>query len=479
MTANDDGSNLNRSGAHSRRVALIVAVAWFMQNLDTFIIVTSLPQIARTFGTPTIDVNIGITAHVVAGAAFIPLGGWLADRYGGRRVFSTAIILFGVASIGCAASSTLWQFVLARVVQGIGGAFMVPVGRALVLRNTDKANLMRATALITWPGLIAPVVAPVLGGALTTWLGWPAIFLVNVPIVVIAVVLVLVFIPRTDDYSSKPFDVIGTVLLVLALGLSIYGLSDLSRRSAPSVALACLLTGFILGALAVWWFRRSPHPLIDLAPLRVATFAMATLTGGHIVRVAISATPFLLPLMLQEAWGLTPIEAGNAVLVYALGNLLMKTVTTALLRAFGFRNVAVGNGLVVAGSIVTLGVLTVDTRVWIVWAAAFVAGASRSIEFTAINTLAFADVEPEHRTTASTVFSMMQQAAMAIGVALAALALSAQSNGSGDLSQTDFLAAFTGAGAVALGGALLMLRLASDAGQQVTGHRPRSLRGQI
>lgn len=467
------GSWMRRAG--SQRVALIVAVAWFMQNLDTSIINTSLPQMARTLGVTTVSVNIAITAYIVASAAFIPLGGWMADRYGARPVFAAAIVVFGLASVGCAGCTTLWELVLARVIQGIGGALMTPVGRIVVLRNSGTSQLLRAMSLITWPGLIAPVIAPVIGGALTTWFGWQWNFLLNAPIAVAGAVLVLAYIPDHREPDPKPLDRTGSVLIAAALTLTIYGLSQLAGSTSPGMNLAILASGCALTAVSVWWFRRCAHPLVDLRPLRIATFAASTLYAGNLIRLAISATPFLLPLMLEVAWHLTPLDAGKIVLVYSLGNLIMKTITTPLLRAFGFRPVLVGNGIAVAVSIAACGLLNAGVSILVVDAVVFVAGAARSIEFTGINTLTFADIGPHERSAASTFFSMMQQVSMALGVAFAAIALhAAHGAGPSGLTQADFTATFEVTAVVALVGALLMLRLRPDAGQAVTDHPPRS-----
>jgi EmrB/QacA subfamily drug resistance transporter len=450
-------------------VALIVAVAWFMQNLDTTIIITSLPQIARTFGVPAVDVNLGITANVAAGAAFIPLGGWLADRFGTRRVFAAAIAVFGLASVGSAAAPNLAMFVVARAAQGAGGALMVPVGRIVVLRNTNPAELLRATALITYPGLIAPVIAPVLGGALTTWLGWPAIFLVNVPIAVVGVVLVLAFIPDEPEYQTRPLDKVGALLVIVALGTSIYGLSGLSQTGSRGIILVILALGVTVSATALWWLRRAEHPLVDLAPLKVATFTMTTASAGNVIRLAICAVPFVLPLMLQQAWDFSPLQAANVLLVYAFGNLATKIVTTPLLRRLGFRTVLVVNGVAVAATIAGCGLLTSTTGHVAVLAVAFAAGATRSLQFTAMNTLAFADIDPQHRSAASTIFSMAQQISMALGVAAAAATLSLAQGGSGHPTQASYTTAFGLMGLLALGGALWMLRLHRQAGDSVTG----------
>lgn len=466
-----------KASVGAQGVALIVAAAFFMQNLDGAIINTSLPQMAHSFGVGTVDVNIGITAYILAVAAFVPLSGWVSDRYGAKRVFAGAIVVFTLASIGCAAAETLWQFVLARIVQGLGGALMTPVGRIVVLRNAEKHELLQATALITWPALIAPVVAPVLGGAITTWIDWRWNFLLNLPLGAIGVVLVLAYVPDHHDAKRTPLDLVGCVLTSAALILSIYALEQFSRAENWTLALALLGVGGALTWATLAWFKRTPHPLLDLAPLKIKTFAISTIDAGNFFRVAIGATPFLLPLMLQIVWKLNPFEAGAIVLVYFLGNLTMKTVTTPLLRRFGFRRVMTLNGVAVALSVAACGFLDRTTSIVITDIAMFVVGATRSMQFTALNTLTFADIPAEQRAASSTLSAMVQQVAMALGVAVAALflQLSQAARGGLELSAGDFRFAFIACGVCALIGAALMLRMARDAGHEVSGHRPREL----
>jgi EmrB/QacA subfamily drug resistance transporter len=457
-------------------VALIVAAAFFMQNLDGAIINTSLPQIAHSFGVRSVDVSVGITAYILAVAAFVPLSGWISDRFGAKRVFATAIVVFTLASIGCAGAGALWQFVLARIVQGLGGALMTPVGRIVVLRNAAKHELLRATALITWPALIAPVVAPVLGGAITTWFDWRWNFLLNLPLGVAGIALVLAYVPDHRDAKRTPIDVVGAILSSTALILLIYALEQFSRGENWTLALTLLGAGGVLTALAFIWFRRVEHPLLDLAPLKIATFAISTLEAGTLLRLSISATPFLLPLMLQVIWRLDPLQAGGIVFVYFLGNLSMKTVTTPLLRRFGFRTVMTVNGAAVAASIAACGLLGPATSLFITDLAMFIAGATRSMQFTALNTLTFADVPGEQRASASTLSSMAQQVAMALGIAAAALFLhlSQSTRYGSELAGFDFSIAFFACAACALLGSALMLRLARDAGAEVSGHSRRA-----
>lgn len=463
-----------RAEVGAQGVALIVAAAFFMQNLDGAIINTSLPQMARSFAVGSVDINIGITAYILAVAAFVPLSGWISDRYGAKRVFAGAIVVFTLASALCAGASHLWEFVLARILQGLGGALMTPVGRIVVLRSAAKHELLQATALITWPALIAPVVAPVLGGAITTFINWRWNFLLNLPLGALGVALVLAYVPDHREATRKPLDLVGCMLTSGALILLIYSLEQFSRGQDWTVAVGLLGAGVAFTVLSLVWFRRIAHPLLDMAPFRLRTFTVSTLDAGTFFRVAISATPFLLPLMLQVVWKLNPLQAGGVVLVYFFGNLAMKTVTTPLLRRFGFRTVMSVNGLLVAASVAACGFLGASTSIVITDIAMFVAGATRSMQFTALNTLTFADVTAEQRASSSTLSAMMQQVGAAMGVAAAALFLHLSQSGRGavQLSGADFRFAFIACGVCALIGALLMLRLAPDDGDEVSGRRP-------
>lgn len=456
-------------------IALIVASAFFMQNLDGAIINTSLPQMAASFRVGVVDVNIGITAYILAVGAFVPMSAWASDRFGAKNVFAAAIVVFTLASAACAFATDLTQFVIARVVQGMGGALMTPVGRIVVLRNAKKTELVQATALITWPALIAPVVGPVLGGAITTFLDWRWNFLLNLPLGLIGLLLVIAYIPNHREEGRTPLDLFGALLAGMALSLLILGLERLAQSDDWRLSAACLLGGAAFAAGAVTWFRRAKHPLLDLSPLKEPTFSISSLDAGNFFRVSISATPFLLPLLLMEVWMLNPLQAGGYVLVYFLGNLAMKTVTTVSLRKLGFRDLLVWNGVAVGLTVAACGFLTPGTPAVIAGTIMFLAGATRSMQFTALNTLTFAETTQEQRAAASTLSSMLQQVAMALGVASAAilLSLSQANHGGARVEMEDFRFAFIVCGAFALVGSLLMLRLKPDAGAEVSGHTPR------
>ncbi|PDQ18963.1 MFS transporter [Mesorhizobium sanjuanii] len=477
MTAIPENKALPETATAARRVALIVAVAFFMQLLDSTIISTSLPQMGQSFGVPAVAMSIGITVYMLTMAVFVPLSGWLADRFGARNIFLIAIALFTMASVACGVSGNLTQFVAARAVQGLGSALMTPVGRILVLRNAPKSELLNATALITWPALFAPVVGPVLGGFITTYLSWHWNFFINIPLGVAGLGLVARFIPGDREAETRPLDWPGFLLTSVGLASMLYGLERIAHPedgALPTVAL--LGAGILVGWVAVRHLARTQHPLLDLTAFKVQTFAISTLTAGTVFRVAINATPFLLPLLFQVGFGLSPVDAGLMILAYFLGNLGMKTATTPTLRRFGFRLVLIVNGVIASLSIMACAAISPQTPQALVVALMLIAGLTRSMQFTALNTLAFADVTASQRSSAATLSSMLQQVAMLFGVAVAAalLNLSQIARGGPALDLIDFRLAFLAIGAIGLVAALRFLALPASAGAEVSGHLPRN-----
>src|SRR6218665_606532 len=331
--------------SRTRTITWIVAAAFFMETLDSTIIATALPAMAAEYGVSPLDMSHGITAYLIAMAAFAPAAGWSTERFGARRMFVGAIAVFPAASLLCGLAPEPWSFFAARVLQGAACAFMSPVGRFVVLRETPKHQLIEAIGTITWPGLIGPVIGPVLGGLIITHASWRWAFFVNVPLGLVGAWLVLRYIPPHAAGPSQPLDRIGFLLNALALSCTVFGLTLLGEPGGRvALALAWVAAGLLAGAAALRHARRTAAPMLDLRALRVRTFAIANASAGFASRVAIHASPFLLPLMLQVGLGLSALQAGFAVLVYMLGNLAMKTVTTPILRRFGFRRVMVLNG---------------------------------------------------------------------------------------------------------------------------------------
>ncbi|WP_421547180.1 MFS transporter [Pseudomonas sp. QD4] len=458
------------SSSRSTLIALLVAVTFFMENLDATVIATALPDMARTFGVAAVDLNIGMSAYMLALAVFIPISGWLADRFGSRWVFGSAIVLFSVSSLLCGLSDSLQTFVAARVLQGISGAMMVPVGRLAVLRVTEKKDLVRAISFITWPGLVAPILGPPLGGLIVTHASWPWIFYLNLPLGLLALIAALVLLPRRDELRSRRFDLAGFVLVGGACAAILYGVELLGLGRAqwwPGLILAG--AGLLLAALAWAHMRRREEPLLHLAVIGVRTFGVS-LFSGSLFRIAISTLPFLLPLMFQLGFGLSALDAGLLVLAVFAGNLAMKPFTTAVMQRWGFRPVLLVNGI--------LGALAIAACAWLeprmgwplIMLILFVGGLSRSMQFTAFNTLGFADVPKVQMSDASTLFSMFFQLSMGLGVAIGALllrlAMTAHGN-DGQAATADFQLSFLWVALIALLALLGTLRLPAKAGEAV------------
>jgi EmrB/QacA subfamily drug resistance transporter len=457
--------------ARSNILAYLVAGAYFMEMLDGTVVVSALPQMAASFGVQPIDLNIGVSAYLLTLAVLIPASGWVADRYGPRAVFGWAIVIFTAASILCGLSTSLWFFTAARILQGLGGALMVPVGRLIVLRNTQKADLMRAIAVITWPGLAAPVLGPPIGGFLTTYWSWHWIFFLNVPLGLIGFLLTMRLIPPGQTGDDRPFDWLGFVLIGAACFGLMYGLDLISRENAAlPLATAWLAASAIVTAFAVRHAVRAEHPLVDPWALRIRSFAV-TIWGGSLFRTAIGAVPFLAPLMFQLAFGLNPYQAGLLVLWVFAGNITMKPFTTAVLRRFTFRQVLLGNGLLNAILISSCALLTPATPVPLICALLFASGLTRSMQFTALNTIAFAEVPEARMSGANTLFNVAQQMSFGVGIGVGAAALRLATlwfPGSADsLPLVDFQIAFAVIGALAFIAVLDMLGLDAAAGNEI------------
>jgi EmrB/QacA subfamily drug resistance transporter len=456
-------------------ISLIVACAFFMENLDATIIVTAVPRMAESFGVTPTRMSLGITAYVLATAASIPASGWLADRIGARNLFCGAIGLFTLASMACGAAPSFATFIAARIVQGTAAAMMSPVGRLVVLRNTDKRDLMRALSTLVWPALFAPVLGPPLGGIITSAASWRWIFYVNLPLGILGMALVLAFIPNQKATAQTTFDVRGFALMAVALACLTGGLDVLGARAMNLPLGASLLAAAtVTGVFAVRHLRVAPNPLVRLQGLRVRTFFVGCVSGGNISRAAISATPFLLPLMFQVGFGLSPVVSGMLLLIYMTANLLMKAFTNPILRRLGMRTVLIVNGAIASLCIAACAAISPALPVALTGLILLAAGASRSMQFTAITFIAFADIAPEERASASVLSSLAQQISMGMGVALGALMLnfSRMSRAAAELSVYDFRLALILAGL--LGGLALLsyASLAPDAGAEISGHRP-------
>lgn len=405
----------------SRRLALLVAAAFFMENLDATILATAAPAIASDFGVAPADTAIAMTSYLLALATFIPVSGWLAGRWGADRVFAVAIVLFTLASVVCAFSGDLVTLTIARAVQGIGGSMMVPVGRLIVLRSTRKSDLIRAIAYLTWPALAAPVIAPVIGGALVQYAGWPWVFWVNVPIGVALFLLSWRIVPRQEADGVRTFDLPGFALVTVAVAGFIVGGELAADDRTSGIALPAVGAAVLLGVAAVSWLLRAREPFLDVRSFALQTFRVANGTSGLLFRMAVSAAPFLLPLLLQDGFDWSPVTAGAMVLWLFAGNIAIKPLTTPLIRNLGFVTVMVASGLGLAASFVAIAVMPADVPLPLMGAAFFASGVFRSVGFTAYNTIQFADVPANDMRHANTLSETVGQIAIATGIAASAL----------------------------------------------------------
>lgn len=406
-------------------VSLVVAIAFFMQGLDTTAVNTAIPAMARSFNTDVVHLSAGITSYLIALAIFIPVSGWIADRYGTRRVFCTSIVLFITASALCGMSQTLTQFVIFRIFQGMAGAMMTPVGRLAVLKSVTKDKLVTAMAYIVWPALVAPILGPVVGGYLTTYWTWHWIFYLNIPISIICVILAWRFIPEEEknNLPKKRFDLVGFVLSGSALVGFMYGVELLSRREVPYyVSVLLILVSICLLLFNVRYSKHISNPLIDYSVIRIPTYKVTIFTGS-ISRMVIGVAPYLIPLMFQEGFGLNPFESGSLFLATMAGNLAMKPATIWVMRHYNFRTVLVVNGFLVALFSFFTALLLPTTPVVLIVVVMFLSGMFRSMQFSAITTLAFAEIPQQQMTAANTLYSTVQQMSTGMGIAMGAVFL--------------------------------------------------------
>jgi EmrB/QacA subfamily drug resistance transporter len=453
-------------------VPLVVATALFMENTDSTILATALPTIARDLGLDPISLKLAVTSYLVSLAVFIPVSGWVADRGGACTTFRLALAVFMIASIGCAFSNSLGQFVFWRAAQGLGGAMMVPVGRMVVIRTAPKAELVQALSFIAMPALVGPMLGPPLGGLIVTYADWRWIFFVNIPIGVLGIVLATLFIPDVRE-ETPPLDVKGFLLLASGFGGLILGTAMLGRRIAPpEVAAACIATGAI--TLPLYWRHAMsvPRPLLDVRLLRLKTFE-AGIAGALFFRFGVGASAFLLPLMLQLAFGLDALSSGLITFAGALGALAVKPLARGILRRFGFRRLLIVNGVLASTVLLASALFTPTTPHLVITAVLLAGGFLRSLQFTSLSAITYAEIEPRQVGSATGMASVGQQVSVSLGVAVGAMAVevSEWTRGHSVPETSDFSAAFVVVGLMSMASALLMLRLPADAGDEMSGRR--------
>ena len=453
-------------------IPFIVGCALFMQMLDSTVVATALPTMALDFGTTVVHMNITITAYLLATAVFVPISGWAADRFGARSVFLAAIALFTLSSVACAASSTLPQLVAARLFQGAAGAMMVPVGRIILLRCIPKADLLKAMAFLTIPALLGPVIGPPVGGFLVTYASWHWIFLINIPVGALGIYMVLHWITRDVPDNRPRLDTLGFLLSGVAMAALMSCLEAIGHGGGGWTTLGLLVLGLGCGVLYIRHARHVTYPIIDLSLLRTQTFAVSVL-GGNLCRFSVGASPFLLAILLQVGFGLSAFSAGMITFTSAAGAMLMKTVATPIVNRFGFRRVLVINALIAGAFVAACALFQADTPVWIMIAVLLIGGFFRSLQFTAVNALTYADLDPAQMSRASSFSATAQQLGISLGVACAAMTLnlSVALRGGTEADRIDVVWGFVVIALMVSASALSFRRLPARAGSQLRARR--------
>lgn len=450
-------------------IPLIVGCAFFMEGLDSTVLAVSIPAMAKTFGVQPLRLNLAITAYLLSLAVFIPVSGWIADRFGTRSVFCAAVLIFTAASALCGVSTSLGMLVAMRALQGVGGAMMTPVGRLILLRSFPRSGLVSAMNWMTIPAMVGPTVGPIVGGFLTSYVSWRAIFYLNIPIGLLGAVLSLRLFENFRAPAPTRFDVNGFLIAGVGLFLLELGIENLGRPMLPpAIGYAFFPVALATLFLYVRHARRSRAPVLDLSLLRIRTFSVGTMTGG-VCRMGLDSMPLLIPLLFQVGFGMTPVQSGFLSFWSSLGAMCVRTGSKALLRAMGFRSVLVLGSVLSAAVIAVFALLSADTPTWLLVVCVLVSGCVRSIQYVALNTVSFAEV-PSPQLSRSTSFSgVIQQLARGFGVALGAALLSLIA-GSERVTVGDFHIVFLLVALLPLVSGLGFLRLSAQDGAEVSGH---------
>jgi EmrB/QacA subfamily drug resistance transporter len=405
-----------------RLLPWLVAVAFFMESLDTTILNTAVPSIAKALSVAPLSMKAVLSSYTLSLALFIPISGWMADRFGTRRVFTSAIGLFTLGSFLCGVSSNIHVLVACRILQGCGGAMMVPVGRLTLVQTFPRSELIRAMSFVAIPALIGPMIGPVAGGFIVAYFHWRVIFFINLPIGLLGLYLVYRHLPDYREANTHPLDFIGLMLFgsgiaLLSYVLEVFGEHTLSWYILVGLVLISmvLLTGYGLRA------AHTGFPLLRLGLFRIRTFR-ASVSGSFFTRLGIGGIPFLFPLLYQVGLGFTPVQSGLLMIPQAMAAMSFKVALPGILRYFGYRRVLISNTMILGFLIALFATIGVGTPVWLIVAQAFVFGFFTSLQYTSMNTLVYADVTEEQASSASTIASTMQQMAISFGIATASLA---------------------------------------------------------
>ncbi|MDM9616135.1 multidrug transporter subunit MdtD [Kosakonia cowanii] len=448
----------------------IAAMAFFMQALDATILNTALPAIAQSLNRSPLAMQSAIISYTLTVAMLIPVSGWLADRFGTRRIFMLAVSLFTLGSLACALSNSLGMLVVFRVIQGIGGAMMMPVARLALLRAYPRSELLPVLNFVTMPGLVGPILGPVMGGVLVTWASWHWIFLINIPIGVAGLLYARKYMPNFTT-PRRSFDMWGFLLFGLSLVLFSSGMELFGEKVVETwLALSIIFSGIALLLLYIRHARRHPTPLISLNLFKTRTFSVG-IAGNIASRLGTGCVPFLMPLMLQVGFGYPALIAGCMMAPTALGSILAKSTVTQILRWFGYRKTLVGVTLFIGVMIAQFALQTQAMAIWMLVLPLFILGMAMSTQFTAMNTISLADLTDENASSGNSVLAVTQQLSISLGVAVSAAALRFYEGVDGTNTVEQFHYTFITMGAVTVVSALTFMLLKAKDGRNLIKER--------
>ncbi|WP_016734393.1 DHA2 family efflux MFS transporter permease subunit [Rhizobium phaseoli] len=465
---------VRRAAPNFRVIAMIVASAMLMENIDATVLATALPTMARDFAVSAPAMSIALTSYLLSLAIFIPASGRMADSFGSRTVFRAAISVFVIGSILCALAPTLPFLVLARLLQGMGGAMMMPVGRLVLMRSVARKDMVSAMSWLLVPALIGPIVGPPLGGFIVTYLDWRWIFYINVPIGIIGMIFVSIYIDEVKGKASGRFDTIGFVLSGISLGSLLFGFEMSSHAGEGAFSIFLIAIGLIFGIAYLRHARRHPSPIMDFSLMKVPSFGTSVIAGS-LTRITQGAQPFLLPLLFQIGFGLSAAAAGQIVIATALGALAMKPMAKFVFSRLGFRRSLVLNGILGTVGYGLCAAFRPDWPMPFIFIVLILSAFFLSFQFTAYNTIAYDEIDRERMSSATSFYTTFQQLMLSLGICIGALALhgSMAFNDVETPTLGDFSTAFVVVTLISITATIWNLRFSPTSGEEISGYKPK------